>query len=82
VIAQLVFAFEDHRIWAIQAAGFGVAGLVLMIGRFITAASKRRSAAASPAKTPVPPAAPPRRQDSNGQGVHSEVTFRVEETWK
>jgi hypothetical protein len=81
VIAQLL-AIEDYRIWAIQATGFAVAGLVLMIGRFMTAASQRRSATPLRAKTPPATSNPPRPQNSNRPGVHPEITFRVEDAMK
>jgi hypothetical protein len=82
VIAQILFAFDfsGHRLWAVQAAGFGVAALVLMVGRFITAANRRPAA-------PLPPARRlaqnnhRRLPDSSGP-ADSEITLRVEDAWK
>jgi hypothetical protein len=80
MIAQgLALDFSEHRIWAIQAAGLGVAALVLMVGRFITAANRRRPVATSAAKMPAPGSAR-RPPDSCGHGA--EITLRVEDAWK
>jgi hypothetical protein len=72
-----------NRIWAVQAAGFATAGLVLMAGRFV-ASWQRNRAAKKPAprptyqrvRIPEPHARP------FGYLLPSEISFKVEEAWR
>jgi hypothetical protein len=74
--------FDLQPIWAVQAVGIGVAGLVLMIGRFITTASDRRSRASQGKRTPTSPADELRRLSAKRPAPDSEITTRVEDVWK
>jgi hypothetical protein len=88
VFAQILFAFDFTPAWAVQAAGFATAGLVLMVGRFLTTRRKRRPA--PPPRKPTPQSATPagdgftkwRPLPPPLNGLPSEVTCKVEETWK
>jgi len=74
--------FDLQPIWAIQAVGIGVAGLVLMVGRFITTARDRRSRTTQPPGTATSPGGELRRRSDKKPALDSEITSRVEEVWK
>jgi hypothetical protein len=95
MLTHLLFAldFPQARTWAAQAAGIAAAGLVLMVGRFL--AHARRSRSVPPATPPAPAAdarsasaAPAvdsrwhRRSEPQLKSLLSELTYKVEETWK
>jgi hypothetical protein len=89
MLAHFLFAL-DLSGWTVQAAGIAAAGLVLMVGRFLTA---RRHGRTAPA--PTEPVAAPQPSPSAGDvvwhrrqsephlyRVPADVTKKVEETWK
>jgi len=86
MFAQLLLAidFSEHRMWAVQAAGFATAGLVLMLGRFLTRSRLMRKhggmprlhAAGDTARIPEPYSKP------HAYRLPSDLAFKVEETWR
>jgi hypothetical protein len=73
-----------NRIWAVQAAGFATAGLVLMIGRFINNWQRKRALASQSrppstiyrVKLPEPHAKP------IGYHLPTDLSFKVEDAWR
>jgi hypothetical protein len=93
MLTHLLFAldFPQARTWAAQAAGIAAAGLVLMVGRFLAHARRSRSVPppAPPADASSSSAAPAvdnrwhrRHSEPQLKSLLSELTYKVEETWK
>jgi len=82
---QSAIDLSEHRVWVVQAAGIAAAGLVLMIGRFLTAYSRKKQHAATlprPHKPTGPAKNPWRQSEPHAYGLPSDLTFKIEETWR
>ena len=81
---QLAIDLSEHRIWVVQAVGIAAAGLVLMVRRFLTAYSRKKPAATPP--RPHKPTGPAknswRQSETHAYGLPSDLTFKIEETWR
>jgi hypothetical protein len=82
--ALLAMDLSEHRIWAVQAAGFATAGLVLMCGRFLTG-YRFRNTVGAPSRSVTPKAATSIQdwqRKPHGYRLPSDLAFKVEETWR
>ncbi len=91
MLAHFLFALElsELQYWWALAAGIATAGLVLMVGRFLT--NGRRARPGPPLGKPIMPqlgtrVGDPARQwrpaEPHSRNVPSDITYKVEETWK
>jgi len=90
-VSRLLFAleFSQFESWWALAAGIATAGLVLMVGRFLT--NGRRARPGPPLVKPMLPQVSTRVVDAARQwrpaephswSLPSDITYKVEEIWK
>ncbi len=84
MFAQALLAISEHRIWVVQAVGFATAGIVLMMGRFVTAYRQKRSARDPQATRTANDLArrPEWQPKPHTYHLPTDLHFKVEEAWR